>query len=96
MSKSWWKRCFPTGVALARVFFWCSRRRPLLSFLDFISFTDRQEHLKDYIETSVMLQYNNIVGSVCTCITGVFLCFMVMFNVTIIENNRQLSSLFLE
>ena len=37
------------------------------------SFTDRQEHsLKDYIETSVMLQYN---CSVCTCITVVFLCF---------------------
>ena len=40
--------------------------------------------------------YSTIVSSVCTCITGVFLCFMVMINVRIIENNRQLSSLLLE
>ena len=65
MSKSWWKRneevlpnwsntcksvllVQPSSAAAERVFSILSN-----------SFTDRQEHsLKDYIETSVMLQYN--------------------------------------
>ena len=65
MSKSWWKRSEkvlpnwsstcksvllvqPSSAAAERVFLILSN-----------SFTDRQEHsLKDYIETSVMLQYN--------------------------------------
>ena len=65
MSKSWWKNneqvlpnwsstcksvllLQPSSAAAERVFSILSN-----------SFTDRQEHsLKDYIETSVMLQYN--------------------------------------
>ena len=35
---------------------------------------DRQKHsLKDY--SKPLSCYSTIVGSVCTCITGVFLCF---------------------
>ena len=65
MSKSWWKKnekvlpnwsstcksvllLQPSSAAAERVFSILTN-----------SFTDRQEHsLKDYIETSVMLQYN--------------------------------------
>ena len=71
------KRCFPTGVALASVFFWCSRRQPLLKgfpqFYLTLLLIGKNIHKKT---TSKPLScYSIIVGSVYTCITGVFLCF---------------------
>ena len=66
MSKSWWKRnekVLPNwsstckSVLLVQLLSATAER--VFSILS-NSFTDRQEHsLKDYIETSVMLQYNS-------------------------------------